>query len=113
MMKRIKCGGISLILNIIWPPNIFSSNPRNASPFWKGVKWAADAAKMGYRWRVGDGSNIRFLEDNWFGTCSLAIQYLEIFSIVNEQGCTIREAWDDTNLKFTFRRTINRRVLEL
>jgi hypothetical protein len=28
-------------------PNIFSSSPRNASPFWKGVIWAADAAKMG------------------------------------------------------------------
>jgi hypothetical protein len=94
-------------------PNVFSSNPRNASPFGKGVKWVAYAAKMGYRWKVGDGSKIRFWEDNWFETCSLAIRYWEIFSIVNEHGCTIREAWDSTNLKFTFRRTVNRRVLNL
>jgi hypothetical protein len=56
-------------------PNVFSSNPRNASPFGKGVKWVAYAAKMGYRWKVGDGSKIRFWEDNWFETCSLAIRY--------------------------------------
>jgi hypothetical protein len=62
---------------------------------------------MGYRWKVGVGSKISFWEDNWFVTCSLAIQYWEIFSIVNKHGCTIREAWDDTNLKFTFSKIVN------
>jgi hypothetical protein len=30
-------------------PNIFCCVDRNASPFWKGVLWAARAAKMGFR----------------------------------------------------------------
>jgi hypothetical protein len=54
---------------------------------------------MSYRWQVGDGSKIRFWEGHWFGSCSLAIQYWEIFSIVNEHDCTIREVWDGTNLR--------------
>jgi hypothetical protein len=73
-------------------PNIFCCNPRNDSPFWKGVILAAQAAKMEFRWNVGNGRRVRFLEDQWFGTCSLAIQYWEIYLIVNEHGCTIREA---------------------
>jgi hypothetical protein len=56
-------------------PNIFCCNDRGSSPCWKGVLWAAKAAKMGYRWQVGNGRRIRFWEDLWFGSCSLAIQY--------------------------------------
>jgi hypothetical protein len=95
MMGRIKCGEMSLILNISWPPTFSPLTLGMPPPLWKRVKWPADAAKMGYRWKVGVGSKIRFWEDNWFGTCSLAIQYWEIFSIANEHGCTIREAWDE------------------
>jgi hypothetical protein len=36
----------------------------------------------------------------WFGTCSLAIQFWEIYSITNEQGCSMRDAWDGLHLKF-------------
>jgi hypothetical protein len=75
--------------------------------------WAAQAAKMGYKWHVGDGKSVRFWEDQWFGSCSLAMQYWDIYSIVNEKGCTIREAWDGENLNFTFRRTINMRGVRL
>jgi hypothetical protein len=41
-------------------PNIFCCNTRNPPPPWKGVAWAAQAAKLGFRWYVGDGKNIRF-----------------------------------------------------
>jgi hypothetical protein len=41
-------------------PNIFYSRDRDSSPFWKGVLWAIQAAKMGYRWEVGDGTKVRF-----------------------------------------------------
>jgi hypothetical protein len=68
---------------------------------------------MGYMWHIGDGTKIRFWEDHWFGSCSLAIQYWEIFSIVNEHGITIREAWDGANLRFSFRRNIDSRVMNL
>jgi hypothetical protein len=41
------------------------------------------------------------------GTCSLAIQFWEIYSIINEQGITVREAWDGSNIRCTFRRTVD------
>jgi hypothetical protein len=28
--------------------------------FWKSVMWAANAAKMGYQWKVGNGRKIKF-----------------------------------------------------
>jgi hypothetical protein len=60
---------------------------------------------------MGDGSKIRFWEDLWFGNCSLVIQYWSIYTIVNEQGKTIREIWDGVNLKLTFRRTVDHETL--
>jgi hypothetical protein len=57
MMERTKCENV-IDSKYHLVPNIFSSNPRNASPFCKGVKWATDVAKMGYMWR--DGSKVRF-----------------------------------------------------
>jgi hypothetical protein len=36
-------------------PNIFSCHGNNLSPFWKGVMWATNAAKIGYKWVVGSG----------------------------------------------------------
>jgi hypothetical protein len=56
-------------------PNIFSSSLVGVSPFWKGVVWEAKAAKLGYQWKVGNGKKIKFWEDRWFGSSSLAIQY--------------------------------------
>jgi hypothetical protein len=60
------------------------SSTTNISPFWKGVMWAAKAAKMGYQWKVGDGRKIRFWEDQWFGDSSLAIQFWELYVLTNE-----------------------------
>lgn len=44
--------------------NIFCSSTVGSSQFFKGVMWAAKAAKMGYRWKIGDGRKVRFWEDN-------------------------------------------------
>jgi hypothetical protein len=41
---------------------------------------------MGYAWRVGNGRNFKFWEDQWFGSSRLAIQYWDLYSIINEQG---------------------------
>jgi hypothetical protein len=73
--------------------------------------WAAQAARMGYRQKIGDGCKVRFWKDQWFGTYSLAIQFWDVYSIVNEQGKTVRDAWDGINLKFSFRRTIDNRIM--
>ncbi|TVU34487.1 hypothetical protein EJB05_16322, partial [Eragrostis curvula] len=87
--------------------NIFCCDKRGVSPFWKGIIWAAEAAKLGFKWKVGNGKRIRFWEDWWFGTSSLAIQFWELYVIVNEQNSSIDDVWDGSNLKLTFRRTVN------
>jgi hypothetical protein len=60
----------------------------------------------------GEWGKNHFWEDQWFGSCSLAIQFWNLYSIVNEHGKTLKEAWDGDSLKFTFRRTVDRRTLE-
>jgi hypothetical protein len=72
--------------------------------------WAAKAAKLGYRWKVGNGRKIKFWEDNWLGETSLAIQFWEIYSIVNEKTSSIADLWDGKNLKCTFRRSVDNRT---
>jgi hypothetical protein len=54
-------------------PNIFCCNERNDFPFLKGIRWDAQAAKMGYKWKIGNEKKIYLCEDQWFDTCSLAI----------------------------------------
>jgi hypothetical protein len=60
------------------------------------------AAKMGYSWRMGNDRKIRFWEDQWFGSCSLTIQFWGLYSIINKYGRTIDEAWDGVNLSLLF-----------
>ncbi|KAJ1291703.1 hypothetical protein BS78_02G336000 [Paspalum vaginatum] len=86
-------------------PNIFSTKDTGASQFFKSFMYAARAAKMGFRWRVGNGRKIKFWEDNWLGSSSLAIQFWDIYVLVNEKSGTIAELWDGENLRCTFRRT--------
>jgi hypothetical protein len=88
-------------------PNIFMSKTVGASSFFKGFMWAAQAAKMGYKCKVGNGKRIRLWEDNWLGSSSLAIQFWPLYRIVNEKGKTLAELWDGINLKCTFRRSIS------
>jgi hypothetical protein len=66
--------------------------------------WAAKAAKMGFQWHVGNGRKIEFLEDQWFGTSNLALQYWDVYILANEQNISIAEAWDGRQLKINFRR---------
>jgi ABC-type Fe3+ transport system substrate-binding protein len=36
-------------------PNILMTRTTNSSSFFKGSMWATQAARMGYKWKVGDG----------------------------------------------------------
>lgn len=85
-------------------PNILACVDRESSVFWKGVMWDLKVAKMGYRWKVGNGKRIKFWEDVWVDSSSLAIQYWDLYCILNQQIATIAELWDGQNLKCTFRR---------
>jgi hypothetical protein len=88
-------------------PNVFWANPSSCSPFWKGVMWAAHAVKIGYRWKVGSGDKVLFWEDVWFGHCSLAITFWDLYVLANEHHCTIASVWDEPVLKISFRRTVS------
>ncbi|KAL6639026.1 hypothetical protein ACP70R_022756 [Stipagrostis hirtigluma subsp. patula] len=94
-------------------PNVFACPDDEGSNFWKGVMWAAKAGKLGYRWVVGNGKKIKFWEDNWLGSSSLAIQFFEIYSLVNEKNKTIEQLWDGSVLKCSFRRCFDSRQVEL
>jgi hypothetical protein len=67
-------------------PNIFCTNDSKASPFFKGFMWAAKAANMGYRWKIGNGQKAKFWEDIWLGSSSLAIQFWELYVIVKNRN---------------------------
>jgi hypothetical protein len=91
-------------------PNIFNCKSDGVSNFCKGVLWAANVAKMGYRWEVGNGYKIRFWEDVWVGSSSLSIQCWEIYCLINEQNRSIVELWGCVNLKCTFRCCVDSRL---
>jgi hypothetical protein len=63
--------------------------------------WAAKAAKLGYRWKIGNGRKIKFWEDNWLGSSSLAVQFWELYVIVNEKASTVADLWDVVQLAST------------
>jgi hypothetical protein len=41
-------------------PNILWTTAKNISPFWKGVVWAVEAARMGYRWNISNVKMVNF-----------------------------------------------------
>jgi hypothetical protein len=83
---------------------------QGVSNFWKVILWAAGVAKMGYRWRVGRGDALRFWEDTWIVSFSLAIQYWELYVIVNEKSSIVAELWDEENIRCTFCRCVDERL---
>jgi hypothetical protein len=60
--------------------------------------------------KVGDERKVKFWEDNWLDSSSLAIQYWEVYVLVQEQARTVVELWDGIDLKCTSRRGFNLRV---
>jgi hypothetical protein len=72
--------------------------------------WAARAASFGFRWKIGNGKKVKFWEDHWLGNASLAVQFWELYLIVNEKAKTVADLWDGCNLKCTFRRTVDARL---
>jgi hypothetical protein len=62
---------------------------------------------MGFRWKIGDGKKVKFWEDNWLVTSSLAIQFWDLYVIVNEKTGTVADLWDGQNVRCTFKRTVN------
>lgn len=70
------------------------------------------AIMFGYRWLVGNGKKIQFWENRWSGTSPLAVQFWPLYSICNESSKTIREVWEEDEVKLTFRRIFNDEMME-
>ncbi|WVZ50554.1 hypothetical protein U9M48_001796 [Paspalum notatum var. saurae] len=88
-------------------PNILAVKDLGGSQFFKSFVYAVKAARMGFRWKIGDGKRVKFWEDNWLGTSSLATQFWDLYVLVNKKSGTVAELWDGENLKCTFRRTVS------
>lgn len=58
----------------------------------------------------GNCRKVKFWEDNWLGLSSLAIQYWEIYILVNEKAASVANLWDGVNLKCSFRRCVDERL---
>lgn len=92
-------------------PNIFLGRTSNSSSFFKGFIWAAQAVKIGFRWKVGNGKKIRLWEDT--GSTSLAIQFWALYIIINEHGKSIANLWDGITLECSFGRNVNEALYQL
>ena len=66
-------------------PNVLCCSTLGTSPFWKGVVWAMQAARMGIHWNLGNGKKVRLWEDQWLGNTSLAILYCPCISSMNNK----------------------------
>lgn len=93
-------------------PNILCSDNTAVSPFWKGVTWALQAAKMGIKWVVGKGRKVRFWEDNWFGNSSLAIQFWPLY-VINDQHGKASQVWDGQVLRLSFRCAVSKNLMNM
>lgn len=92
-------------------PNILWSRSDGGSPFWKSLTWALNASGTFYCWEIGNGRNIKFWHDTWAGDCSLKTQFWELYEICNQPDCTVSQVWDGVTLKLSFRRCVDRDVL--
>ena len=100
--------------NVIWKKIIdYKYKTKAPNIFWKGVLWASKAAQLGAKWKVGDGKSIRFWEDHWFGTCSLTIQFWDLYVLADQKNKTIAELWDGETLKISFKRKFSPRLMQL
>ena len=94
-------------------PNMLCCPTVGVSPFWKGVLWVVQAARMGIKWVIGNGRKVRFWEDIWLGNISLATVYWPLYVINEQQGKTLHEVWDGENLMLTFRRCVSTSTMNL
>jgi hypothetical protein len=83
-----------------------------SSPFWKGVLRVYKAAQVWIRWKIGDGRSVRFWEDRWFGNCSLATQFWDLYIIADQKNVSIAEIWNGVELQISFRRGVTQRGME-
>jgi hypothetical protein len=63
-----------------------------------------DSFFIGGFFKVGDGKNVRFLEDIWLGERPLSQQYASLYNIVQHKDVWVEDVLTQTCLNITFRR---------
>ena len=58
------------------------------------------------------GKNIRFWEDTWFGNAPMPVQFWDLYCINNQIGVTLEKIWDGQEVKLTFKRNFDSKMLE-
>ena len=67
---------------------------------------------MGIRWKIGNDKSVRFWEDWWFGNCSLATQFWDLYISADQQNVDVADVWDSSDLKLSFRRGVNENQMQ-
>lgn len=74
----------------------------NLSHFWSGVLVTENLINISLDHNIGNGLNIKFWHDRWFGNTSLAHSYPSLYDNVIAKHVTVKEALVDLNLHFEF-----------
>jgi hypothetical protein len=77
------------------------------SPFWKGLMNVKDEFFSRGYFHLGNGDSIRFWEDIWLGSTSLANQYPSLYHIVQYKNVTVANVLSSVPLNIRFRRVLN------
>jgi hypothetical protein len=77
------------------------------SPFWKGLMRAKEDFFARGSFKIGDGSEVRFWEDVWLGTTSLAARYPMLYHIVQYKDVTVANVLANTPVNIRFRRVLS------
>ena len=78
----------------------------NDSPFWKGLIKVKVAFFNRTKFVVGGGESTRFWEDTWLGETPLAMQYPNLYNIVQRKQNFVSSVMGTVPLNIQFRRSL-------
>jgi len=76
------------------------------SQFWNGLLGVKDIFLSLGKFKLDNGTQIRFWEDKWLGSQALKIQYPNLFNIVWKKQATVADVLNSTPLNVSFRRAL-------
>ncbi|WVZ91915.1 hypothetical protein U9M48_038026 [Paspalum notatum var. saurae] len=77
------------------------------SNFWAGIMEVKELFLSLGSFNIGDGTQIRFWEDNWCGNQPLKFSYPSLFNIATKKGTTVAEVMSSSPLNIYFRRGLH------
>ena len=76
------------------------------SQFWNGLLGVKDIFLSLGKFKLDNGTQIRFWEDKWLGSQALKIQYSNLFDIVWKKQATMADVFNSAPLNVSFRRAL-------